>query len=293
MAMQKTTTPLLSLIVPYHNRFSLLQEALESVPDHESIEILLIDDSSDAGFTPPPFHQARVRQILQEPTLRYAGNARNLGIQQAHGTFVAFLDSDDTLDTHALARILQKLPQSTADVVYCPAFSFNETGADGTRHLYINRGIDAYKTHQNWHHLIPVVSPVVKIYRTGFLQENAISFDTNLHGEDLLFNAAMLLAKPRIAIEEQGYYRIRQEEGSLTTDTSAAAAMDRLQAIMRTNALLRTRGYANLQHSAGPTLRRLWQQNKAQTIRAGLLCLRHRTPIGIVQAVKNRIGTKR
>ena len=90
--------PVVSVIIPTYNRAHLLPRALESVlaqtdPD---FEILVVDDAStDAthGVT-TAYDDARIRYFRQ-PENRGVAAARNRGLREARGEFVAFLDSDD------------------------------------------------------------------------------------------------------------------------------------------------------------------------------------------------------
>ncbi len=89
-------TPLVSVVIVTYNKADTLGEAIESVlrQTYRQTEILVVDDgSTDATAT-------RVRPYLDR--VRYVpkpnggtGSARNLGIREARGEFVAFLDGDD------------------------------------------------------------------------------------------------------------------------------------------------------------------------------------------------------
>lgn len=89
-------TPLVSVIIPVYNCVEYLQRSLESVLSQEGadLEIVLVDSSTDvssgqAGMV----SDVRVRRYVQEP--RGVSAARNLGIQQARGAYIAFQDADD------------------------------------------------------------------------------------------------------------------------------------------------------------------------------------------------------
>jgi glycosyltransferase involved in cell wall biosynthesis len=87
---------LFSVVIPTHNRSRLLPQALESVFSQEEsdFEILVVDDGStdDTGAVLAR-HAGNVR-VLRQDNLGPAA-ARNLGIENARGDYVAFLDSDD------------------------------------------------------------------------------------------------------------------------------------------------------------------------------------------------------
>lgn len=88
--------PFFSVVIPAYNRGNLLREALQSVfaQEHTDYEVIVVDDGSteDIAAIAREFGD-RVRCLRQEN--RGPGAARNLGIADATGEYVAFLDSDD------------------------------------------------------------------------------------------------------------------------------------------------------------------------------------------------------
>jgi glycosyltransferase involved in cell wall biosynthesis len=92
--------PLASVVIPTFNRVRRIVEAVSSVlrQDYESIEVIVVDDSSNDGT---PGVVAGMREA--NPNVRYLLNrrgrgpsrARNDGILECEGKYIAFLDSDD------------------------------------------------------------------------------------------------------------------------------------------------------------------------------------------------------
>ena len=134
------TRPLVSVVVPLHNKAPYIAEALESVlsqslPDWE---VLVVENhSSDGG---PDIVRAyaqkdrRIRLVMAPPEVRGPGAARNLGIQAACGEWLQFLDADDLLFTgHFTAQLESAKKQPAAGIVSCDwleAKSLNDESAE-------------------------------------------------------------------------------------------------------------------------------------------------------------------
>jgi glycosyltransferase involved in cell wall biosynthesis len=87
-----------SVIIPTYNRESTIIRALDSVTAQtfQDYEIIVVDDCStdNTGEVVGNYHDERVR-FVQLSENRGPGAARNEGIRQAKGRYIAFLDSDD------------------------------------------------------------------------------------------------------------------------------------------------------------------------------------------------------
>src|SRR5262249_53269585 len=85
-----------SVIVPTFNRAELLFDTLESVfgQTFTDFEIIVVDDGSTDGTMKYLQSLGKGVRVFQQSN-RGAGPARNLGASQAHGRYLAFLDSDD------------------------------------------------------------------------------------------------------------------------------------------------------------------------------------------------------
>jgi glycosyltransferase involved in cell wall biosynthesis len=88
--------PLVSVVIPAYNSAAYLQPALASVASqtYSPLEIILVDDGSTDGTVDVARRCGADVRIFTQPN-RGAGAARNLGLEQARGQYIAFLDSDD------------------------------------------------------------------------------------------------------------------------------------------------------------------------------------------------------
>ena len=111
---------LVSVIVPVYDVRPSLEECLESVvtQTYQNLEILVIDDGSTDGsgeicdrFAE---NDSRIRVVHQEN--KGLGAARNVGLDLAGGSVVAFLDSDDAFLPDAIEKALNAMIATHADI---------------------------------------------------------------------------------------------------------------------------------------------------------------------------------
>ncbi len=129
-----TEWPLVSVIIPVYNGEKFIREAIENIlsQNYPALEILIINDGSTDNT------DAEIRRAEQElhVDLRYFwyGNdgpafARNRGIRDATGDYIAFLDADDLYPEGNLIELVKYMKQHPeVDVVrgYAGMFSLNE-----------------------------------------------------------------------------------------------------------------------------------------------------------------------
>ncbi len=127
--MSKTDGGLVSAIVPSYNRERLVIDALESIraQTYRPLEVIIVDDGSDDGTRDKVSEWKAMHDNGGDFIVRYVyqknqgGNvARNRGIEEADGFWIAFLDSDDLWHPEKLERQIACF-SSSPDVgaVYC------------------------------------------------------------------------------------------------------------------------------------------------------------------------------
>jgi glycosyltransferase involved in cell wall biosynthesis len=132
--------PLVSVITPAYNVADFLGEAIDSVlaQTEGDFEYLIVDDGSTDGTDRivRAYAERDPRIRLVSAGHRGSSGARNLGIQQARGTYIAFLDGDDRWHPQFLARGVRELTGAPAHVgvVFCQSRVMNEDG-----HVYWRR----------------------------------------------------------------------------------------------------------------------------------------------------------
>ena len=102
------TAPLFSIVVPTHDRPTLLSQALKSVLQQtvQDWECIVADDAGTRAVDVPI--DARIR-VVRLPVNQGAAAARKVGVDAALGSWVVFLDDDDELEPDRLELIASDL----------------------------------------------------------------------------------------------------------------------------------------------------------------------------------------
>ncbi|HEX3233703.1 MAG TPA: glycosyltransferase [Gemmatimonadales bacterium] len=114
----------ISVVIPTHQRCELLSRTLHSVfaQLEVDIEVIIVDDGSTDGTSAlvSGLGDPRIRLIRHERALGVSA-ARNRGVMEATGEWVAFLDDDDLWAPEKLARQLDAVRRSHCEWAYCGA----------------------------------------------------------------------------------------------------------------------------------------------------------------------------
>lgn len=138
--------PLFSVIIPTYNSATKVVRAINSVlaQTFDNYEIWVIDDGSTDGTCAALASFGAQIHICYQPN-QGAAVARNQGIAQAHGTYIAFLDADDWWYPQKLARFanaIHSYPES--GLLYSPVDFFTATGRKLWTYVSEDRGKGNY-----------------------------------------------------------------------------------------------------------------------------------------------------
>ncbi|MFC2471104.1 glycosyltransferase [uncultured Selenomonas sp.] len=111
---------LLSIIVPVYNVERYLEQCILSLvhQSYRSIEILLIDDGSSDGSSAICDEWAKKDQRIRVFHTENHGvsHARNVGLEQARGDYIGFVDSDDWIDLDMYRVMMNKIMTSSTEI---------------------------------------------------------------------------------------------------------------------------------------------------------------------------------
>ena len=228
---------IISVIIPVYNMEAFLEECLDSVlaQTYPHLQIICVNDGS----------RDRSQEILDEyakidpriiPVIKENGglsSARNRGLEEATGTYVMFLDSDDWLDPDICRKAVLEMEESRADLVmwsYIREFQDHSKPSDvlGRERLYFDtEGVR--RLHRRLFGLVGqelsdpskgdiIVTAWGKLYRRELIR--GIEFiDTKKVGtEDSLYNIqAFHNVRSAVYIPEYGCHYRKYNAASLTT----------------------------------------------------------------------------
>jgi len=125
----QNNNPLVSIIIPTHNRATLLPKAINSAlaQTYKPIEIIIINDGSQDNTDEivEKFKKKHSNIIyLKHEKPKGAPAARNYGIKFAKGEFIQFLDSDDSIAKEKIEQQLNSLNKTNADMSICDYSNF-------------------------------------------------------------------------------------------------------------------------------------------------------------------------
>lgn len=134
--------PLVSVIVPTHNRPDMLKETIRSILDQtfQDFEIIVVNDAGqDVSTVVKAFNSPKLSYLSHETNKGLAG-ARNTGIKVARGKYIAYLDDDDIFYPEHLATLVTFLQESGESVAYTDAYRAHQVmQGDG---VYVITGRD-------------------------------------------------------------------------------------------------------------------------------------------------------
>jgi len=123
--------PLVTVIIPSYNYLKYISNCIKSVQsqDYPNIELIIVDDgSTDGSFEFLQELNSKIKVIHQSN--QGVSIARNRGLLEATGDYIAFLDADDYWESSKISKQLDVLKQMSADLVYS---GVNLVSPDGSK----------------------------------------------------------------------------------------------------------------------------------------------------------------
>ncbi|WP_434098970.1 CDP-glycerol glycerophosphotransferase family protein [Streptomyces xantholiticus] len=222
--MDVPTMPLrLSIVVPVYNVEDFLGECLRSIAEQSlrDIEVVMVDDGSTDGSRAITRQFAdedeRFRLVTQENA--GLGAARNTGIREARGEFLAFVDSDDVVPPDAYEKMLASLDASGSDFVSGNVSRLRASGKVQQSPMFrepMAKSRTATHVTRHWPLLYDRIA-CNKVFRRAFWDRHGLAFPEGVLFEDIpvILPAHFLAAS--VDVLHDTVYLWRDRDGSITT----------------------------------------------------------------------------
>lgn len=131
---------MVSVIVPMYNVEKYVEQCIESIihQTYQDLEIILVDDGSpdQSGEIAERYRLLDQRISVFHKENGGLSDARNYGIEMAHGQYITFVDSDDFLLPDMIERLVNAAEDEQADLVECKNCRCREE--DDISHIHTN-----------------------------------------------------------------------------------------------------------------------------------------------------------
>lgn len=205
----------ISVIVPVYNTEKYIERCLRSIikQTYQNIEIIIVDDGSIDRTVEFCMHYQQIDSRIVVLTKKNggAGSARNLGLKNASGDYISFIDSDDYVEEQMLEVLVRVLEDNNADISFCGVYTNPSEKIDSDEVICYDK-----KTALNNLLNETILSyPVNKIYRKELW--DGVYFPENMTFEDL-YIMPEIFCKARKVVETKAdlywYYYNRPDNVS-------------------------------------------------------------------------------
>lgn len=232
--------PKLSVIIPVYKVEKYIRQCLDSVYSQtfRDFEVIIIDDGSpdNCGKICDEYAEKYGDEIKTKVIHKKNGGlcrARNGGIDATQGEWITFVDSDDWLESDYYESIFKSLGDQNVDV-FVAGVCFVEAYNGSQTKQYFFAEDKLYKTPKELDHMMVRAllgekdkthkislgvtgAPWDKIYRSDFVRNNGLHFETKLKvKEDVLFNFIAFGKAHGVGVSTVCGYHYRYVECSIT-----------------------------------------------------------------------------
>ena len=261
-----------SIIIPHYNNAEDLQRCLDSIPERDDVQVIVVDDNSDTAKVDfehfPGLGRKNTEVVFSKgENGKGPGYARNVGIEKAEGKWIVFSDSDDYF-LQGFDEVLDTYRDSDAEIVFFKCKKENVEHVM-SEYLAVNDLIDESKKKGN---ADPIAygfpCPWGKFIKKDFLSDNRIRFQQITGGDDILFSIRMAIALKKYALSDTQLYCVVDRPGSLTRNNQWQGFRSYTLACCEAYKLMKPIGKEQMAYSwAVSWWGFLWAENKLKALR--------------------------
>lgn len=214
--------PKISVIVPVYNSERYLHKCIDSIltQTFKEFELLLIDDGSkdNSGTICDEYAAKDSRVCVFHKENGGVSSARNLGLDNATGEWITFVDADDWLDNKYFDYLLNLTKESNELIISYPIYVYKDGNIKTPQYPCNNITQKNFEDILIQNDLHLYTSPWGKLYSHDIIRRHKLRFCEQMHiGEDLLFLYSFILYAEDLHISSYtGYHYRFESENSLT-----------------------------------------------------------------------------
>lgn len=222
---------MISIIVPVYNVEKYLERCVQSILNqtYKDYEILLIDDGSTDNSGNICEHLAakygKIRVIHQKN--QGLSGARNIGIEESKGKYIAFIDSDDFIDKRYLEILFSNLIKYNADVSCCGHYRTENTmpkeeNPVGKDYKFKNDECAVFYLEKE------IPSAWAKLYKRELF--SVLRFPVGRIYEDVAINFRIMMQVNKIVYTDKKLYYYYKNWSSITKQKFTSKTLDLMKA---------------------------------------------------------------
>ncbi len=211
-----------SIIIPHKNIPDLLQRCLDSIPVRDDVQVIVVDDNSDADkvdFERFPRWKGNNYEYYLTKKGKGSGYARNIGLQYAKGTWVVFSDADDFFTTD-FQQALDEITADSPDITFFNATSIRiDDSSHSHRVDHLNQMHVLYDTNPQKASLqfrFLFGEPWCKIIRRELISSRQVRFDEIPIHNDTLFSYMVGYYAKSIGVNHSIVYCVTDSPGTVS-----------------------------------------------------------------------------
>ena len=248
-------SPLITIVVPVFNVEGYIQECLESIASQTcaDFECIVVDDgSTDAsGQIAEAFAANDARFQVFHKENGGVGSARNVGLDNAHGAYIGFVDSDDVCMPEMFEKLVRYAQMEDASIVACDYFECIDGSVAHAkpRDSFCSISSDCVGVYEFWSAFYAKdLHALIYVWNKLFKRElfETIRFREHVYFEDNEIIERLVEKAGRVAIIREQLYFYRRRAGSITKTKRPGHYLSLCEMIIERVAYFEQKGWQDL-----------------------------------------------
>ncbi len=216
----------ISVIVPVYNVEKYLNKCMTSLLNqhYTDMEIIIVDDkSTDSSLSiAKGYKKYKNIKVISKEKNSGLSDSRNIGIREASGKYIMFLDSDDYVEDDCFFKIQEIVKEEhEPDIVYFGYYEeYEDTNIKNVKYGYVSSRNHAYTGEEfafaELRKRNLYAAACFGIYKRELLMKNKLFFESGILHEDELWTPQVILNADKVYTSDYVFYHYLRRKGSIT-----------------------------------------------------------------------------